>query len=132
LADQPARRIGKRRQPLRQIRARICFGMGNKIEQDAVEQVDMLGAVISRPPEKQLGNPPGRVSLLFGIAAFNNGFEPGDQRSRGCQQTYSKTPAWHDDRPEAYGFRAGNSPAHEAGRQPGAPNQKPRQSRSAW
>ena len=50
LSDQAARRVGQQRQPLGQIGARVEFGMRDEAGQDAVEQIDVIGAEIRRRP----------------------------------------------------------------------------------
>ena len=57
LADQPARRVGEQRQPLGQIGARGDFGMRDQAGQDAVEQIDMIGAEIRRALQEQFADP---------------------------------------------------------------------------
>jgi hypothetical protein len=46
LPDQTARRVGEDRQPFGQIGARGEFGVRNEIDQNAVEQVDVVGPVV--------------------------------------------------------------------------------------
>ncbi len=50
LADQTARRVRQHRQPLGQIGARGELGMRDETGQDAVEQIDMIGAEASPHP----------------------------------------------------------------------------------
>ena len=49
LPDQPARRVGEGGQPFGQFGARGEFGVRNEIEQDAVEQIDMIGPEMRGP-----------------------------------------------------------------------------------
>ena len=49
LPDQPARRVGKERQPFGQFGAGGEFGVGNEADQDVVEQIDVIGPEIRGP-----------------------------------------------------------------------------------
>ena len=94
LADQPARRVGEQRQPLGQIGARGDFGMRDEIDQDAVEQIDVIGPEIRRPLQEQFGDPPRGLGAAFGIAVLDDLVEPGDQRGGDCHQTHSNPAHW--------------------------------------
>ena len=52
-----ARRVGEQRQPLGQIGARGDFGMRNEVDQNAVEQIDVIGPEIRGPLQEQFGDP---------------------------------------------------------------------------
>ena len=58
LPDQPARRVGEDRQPFGQIGARGEFGVRDEPDQNAVEQLDMIGPIVRRPLQVQFGDPP--------------------------------------------------------------------------
>ena len=82
LPDQAARRIRQQRQPFGEIGARGDFGVRHKADQHAVKEVDMLGAEIRSPLQKQIRDPPRRVGTAFRIVTSDDLFKSGDQRCR--------------------------------------------------
>ena len=65
LADQTARRVGEQRQALGEIGARGEFGMRDETGQDAVEQIDMIGAETRRTLQEQLADPARGIGAAF-------------------------------------------------------------------
>ena len=65
------------RQPLGQIGAGGDFGMRNEIDQDAVEQIDVIGPEIRRALQKQFGDPARGLGAAFGIAILTISSSPG-------------------------------------------------------
>ena len=84
-----ARRVGEERQPLGQIGARGDFGVRNEIDQDAVEQIDVIGPEIGGPLQEQFGDPACGLGAALGIAMPDDLIEPGDQRGGDCHRTHS-------------------------------------------
>ena len=56
LADQTARRVRQHRQALGEIGARGEFGMRDEAGQDAVEQLDVIGAKARRPLQEKFAD----------------------------------------------------------------------------
>ena len=52
LPDEAARRVGKDRQPLGQIGTGRRFGVRNQVDQNAVEQIDVIGPEARSPEQK--------------------------------------------------------------------------------
>ena len=65
----------------------------DEIDQDAVEQIDMIGPEIRGALQEQIGDPPRRLGAALGIAMSDDLIEPGDQRHGDGHQTHSKRPA---------------------------------------
>ena len=80
LADQAARRIGQQRQPLGQFGARGEFGMRDQTGQDAVEQIDMIGAEARRTLQEQLADPARGIGAALRVATTDNVVKFRDQR----------------------------------------------------
>jgi hypothetical protein len=88
MSDQSARRVGQERQSLGEIDARGKLGMGNEIDQNAVEQIDVIGSVFRGACEEQFGDSPCGFAQAFGIAISDDLIEPGDQRGSNGHRTY--------------------------------------------
>ena len=69
------------RQPFGEIGARGEFGMRNKSDQNAVEQIDMIGLEVRGALQEQFGDPARGFGAALGIATSDDVVEPGDQRS---------------------------------------------------
>ncbi len=93
LPDQAAGRIVEDGEPLGQCRAHGKFAVRDEIDQDAVEQLDMIGPEIRSARQKQIGDPPRRLGAALGIAISDDLVEPGDQRHGNRHQTHSEPPA---------------------------------------
>ena len=65
LADQAARRIGEQRQPFGEIGARGDLGVRDQADQDAVEEIDMIGPEMARALQKQLADPARRIGAAL-------------------------------------------------------------------
>ena len=63
--------------------------MRNEIDQDAVEQIDMIGLEIRRPLQEQFSDLERYVREALGIALPDNLIEPGDQRRGDGHETHS-------------------------------------------
>src|ERR1700759_3618049 len=63
--------------------------MGNEIEQNAIEQVDVIGTKIRGPRNEQVRDPPGRLGPPPGIAAFDDFIKLRNQRRSDYHQSYS-------------------------------------------
>jgi hypothetical protein len=64
----------------------------NEVDQNAVEQIDVIGPEARSPKQEQFGDPPARLGAAFGIAMFDDLIELGDQGGSECHQTHSKPP----------------------------------------
>jgi len=84
--------LAKQRQPFGEIGAGGNFGVRHKADQDAVKEVDMLGAEICRALQEQIGNPPRRIGTASRIGAPDDFFEPRHQRCRSRHPHYSDRP----------------------------------------
>ena len=59
--------------------ARGNFGVRKEIDQDAVEQINVIGSEIRSPLQEQFGDPAGCLGAAFGIAVPDDLIESGDQ-----------------------------------------------------
>jgi len=88
LPDQRARRVGDQRHSLGKLDSRGELGVRNEIDQQAVDQIDVIG--FEPEPrsvlEEQLRDRPRGLSAALGIAMPDDLIEPGDQRRGGCHQ----------------------------------------------
>ena len=89
LADQRAWRVAEHGQPFGQIGARGGFGVRHEIDQNAVEQIDMVGPQVRSPLQEQLGDPASGLGKAPGIALLEDLIEPGDQRGSSRHEHYS-------------------------------------------
>jgi hypothetical protein len=89
LPDQGAGGVGKKGQPLGQIGPRGEFGIRNKINQNAVKQVDVIRPESCGALREQLGDPSGSLGAAPGIAMSDDFVELGDQRPGNRHQTHS-------------------------------------------
>ena len=80
LADQAARRVRQRRQPLGQFGALGDLGVRDETGQDAVEQIDMIGAEARRTLQKKLADAARGIGAALGIATTDDVVEFRDQR----------------------------------------------------
>ena len=80
LADQTARRVRQQRQALGQFGARGEFGMRDEAGQDAVEQIDMIGAEARRALQEQLADAARGIGAALGVATPDDFVEFRDQR----------------------------------------------------
>src|ERR1700722_11903198 len=75
--DQRAGRVVKNGQPLGQIGTGRNFGVRDEIDEDAIEQIDVIGSEVSGPLQEQPGDPAGHLGEAFGIALSDDLIEPG-------------------------------------------------------
>ena len=64
----PRGALARTRQPLGQIGARGKFGVRNEIDQNAVEQINMIGPETRGPQQEQFGDPARGFGQAFGVA----------------------------------------------------------------
>jgi hypothetical protein len=86
LPDQFARRVGDERHSLGELDSRSKFGVRNEIDQQAVEQIDVIGPELGCILEEQLGDPACDFGAALGIAMPDELIEPWNQRRGGCHQ----------------------------------------------
>ncbi len=84
LSDQGTRRVAEHGQSFGQIGPRGDFGVRNEIDQNAIEQIDVIGPQTSSSLQEQLGDPARGLGAAFGIAMSDDLIEPGDQRGSDC------------------------------------------------
>ena len=94
LADQAARRVRQHGQALGEIGARVEFGMRDEAGQDAVEQLDVIGAKARGPLQKKFADAARGVSAARRVATPDDIVKFRDQRWRRCHKPIQNRPFW--------------------------------------
>ena len=94
LADQAARRVREHRQAFGQFGAVGGFGVGDEAGQDAVEQIDVIGAKARGPLKKKVADAARGVGTTRRVATSDDIVKFRDQRWRGYHKPIQNQPFW--------------------------------------